>query len=241
MRLSGLLSTLEQSIAKYGYKDYLHHQNELLPSLIKQVASIPRETFGSYDIPSRAEESYSNAKIKPIVWTDVYKDPEYSYGITIFRLFKNQKMPLHDHPDISGINYLLSGNVTHHSYDIVDVLNMDKKQFIGIKYPESNYKQDEAIITLPNKENLHEFTANENTAILQILLPDFDHKQRICSYWKVENNLSNDIKHNCLVNLQKNQTIEMNNITIDDIVGLNIIPEPKDKVDINSPFDGILE
>ena len=47
MRLSGLLSTLEQSIAKYGYKDYLHHQNELLPSLIEQVRSIPRDTFGT--------------------------------------------------------------------------------------------------------------------------------------------------------------------------------------------------
>ena len=78
-------------------------------------------------------------------------------------------MPLHDHPDISGINYLLKGNVIHQSYDIVDVLNVDKRQFIGIKYPQHEYKTNEAIMTLPNKRiciNL----ANENTAILQILL-----------------------------------------------------------------------
>ena len=58
--------SLEQSIAKYGYNNHLHHQNELLPSLIQQISS-SKDSFGSYDIPSHAEERYLNTKIKPIV------------------------------------------------------------------------------------------------------------------------------------------------------------------------------
>lgn len=241
MRLSNLITTLENSIAKYGYTNYAHHQNELLPSLIKQISTMPREAFGSYQIPSHAEENYKNKETKPIVWTHIYQDADHSYGISMFRLFSGGKMPLHDHPDISGINYLLKGSVDAQSYDIIDVINVDKQEFIGIKYPPKKYKENEAIITLPNKDNIHEFTATENTAILQILLPEFDHKQRICSYWKVMDNLSNDKKNTALVDLQKNQTVKMENISMDNIVGLKIIPEPRDKVDVDVPFDGILE
>merc|ERR1712129_565667 len=113
----------------------------LIPSLIKQISAIPKNNFGSYRIPLHAEESYANAKIKPIVWSDVYRDG-HSYAITLFRLFKGSRMPLHDHPQIAGINYLLSGDVMHQSYDLIDVRNADKGQFIGIRYDSSHLKED---------------------------------------------------------------------------------------------------
>ena len=240
MRLSNIITTLEESIAKYGTNSFLYHQNELFPSLIKQISAIPRGSFGSYRIPSHAEERYENVPIKPIVWSNIYNDG-HSYSITLFRLFKGSRMPLHDHPDISGINYLLSGDILHQSYDVVDVLNADKRQFVGIKYKETHLKENDVIVTLPHKENIHEFVANENTSILQILVPDYDQKQRRCSYWEVDNDLDNGIKHHSFVELERNKTIDITNLSMNDIVGLTIIPEAKDKLDINVPFDGLID
>eukprot|EP01084_Bolivina_argentea_P229714 387640_1 len=128
MRLPALIQTLEESIARWGLHNHVYNQNELIPSLIKQMSSIPRESLGSFTIPSRAEDKYKKALIKPIMWTDIYRDPEHAYAITLFRLFKGSRMPLHDHPDISGINYLLCGDIQLQSYDIVDVLNVDNWQ-----------------------------------------------------------------------------------------------------------------
>ena len=234
--IRGLITTLEHSISKYGITNHLHHETALLPSLVNQIASIPRSNFGSYQIPSHVERDD-----KPIVWTDIFKDPEASYSIVIFRLFKGGKMPLHDHPNISGINYLLSGAVHHQSYDIVDVLNAEQGQFVGIQYPSSDLKENDVITTLPHKNNIHTFTALENTSVLQILVPDYDHKERRCAYWKVVGGLSNDVKHKTVGDIQRNKTFDVVNLSMDDIIGLNIIPTPADKVDANVPFDGELD
>ena len=235
MALSNLIITMEEAIAKYGLNN-LHHHSDLLPSLIRQVQEIKIKSpsiLGSYAIPKHAEETYAHQANKPIVWTDIYKDPSFAYSITIFRLFKGGTMPLHDHPSIYGINYLLSGSIGHKSYDILDALDVHKGEFIGLQYPLREYLEDDAIMTLPQKENLHEFIATENSSILQILIPDFDHQERVCSYWEVFNDVNMDIKNDIIK--------KRDDLCVEDIIGLRMISEPRSKIDINVPFDGVID
>lgn len=233
--IRGLITSLEHSITKYGITNHQHHETTLLPSLVQQISAIPRSAFGSYCIPSHVERDD-----KPIVWTDIDRDPNASYSIVIFRLFKGGRMPLHDYPAISGINFILSGSIHHQSYDIVDVLNAERGQFAGIQYPASDLGENDVITTLPHRQNLHQFEALENTSILQILVPDYNQERR-CAYWEVMDLLDNAVKQKTIGDIQRNKVFEATNLTMDDVVALNVIPTPKDKVDANVPFDGLLD
>merc|ERR1711971_204854 len=104
---------------------------------------------------------------------------------------------------MSGINYVLDGAVQHRAMDIVDVVNTEQGRFVGIKHAETRVAQDEVMVTLPHKQNIHGFTATENTAVLQILVPDYDHKERVCSYWEVDEQLDAAIKHKCKMEIEK--------------------------------------
>merc|ERR1712154_314525 len=102
---------------------------------------------------------------------------------------------------------------------IVDVVNAQKGQFVGLKYAETEVRTDEVLLTLPHKQNIHGFTAMENTSVLQILLPDYDHSERVCSYWEVDASISASIKHKCKMEIEKSMTLHhASNVSMDDII-----------------------
>ncbi len=59
-------------------------------------------------------------------------------------------------------------------------------------------KKDEIIWLTPEKGNVHSFTALENSAILDILAPDYDNNARYCNFYKeIEDNQTKKSIINC--------------------------------------------
>lgn len=42
---------------------------------------------------------------------------------------------------------------------------------------------EEIVLLTPDRGNIHSFKAVENTAILDVLLPNYDHKKRFCNFY----------------------------------------------------------
>ena len=94
-------------------------------------------------------------------------------------------MPLHNHPKMMVIAYLVQGSIQGKLYSqtSVDMVFLKKEIKLG-------KKQFACIDGLRTMEyNLHEFEALEDTLILDILFPDYD-EERDCSFYKEEEEIS---------------------------------------------------
>lgn len=94
-------------------------------------------------------------------------------------------MPIHNHPFMMVIAYLIQGSIKVKLYSPTSTnmifekkeIKMNKKQFVCI----------DGFRTM--QYNLHEFEALEDTLILDILFPDYD-EERDCSYFREEKEIS---------------------------------------------------
>lgn len=109
-------------------------------------------------------------------------------------------MPLHDHPNMSVFFRLVFGELKYYGYDKIDekfkynefsgdeyLEMLDKKTVIKAKRTkEMTIKQDSQLFVRPSMNNMHTFTATENSCFFDICLPNYtpnSHKRRI-TYFK---------------------------------------------------------
>ena len=197
----GIVTMIERHILKNGVENHVAHREILIPQIVSYVADIPMDHYGMIGLPDISlikkhfsNEFSSNSGTLPLVWTNIYQCPDNSFVINMFRLYKTSNMPIHDHKNISGINYLLSGKINHQSYDFVNNNNNDSMRKVKIN-EKKIYNEKECVVTLDNRENIHCFEAMEDTSIFQILVPNYDHdiKSRPCNYYEFVNQESNDV------------------------------------------------
>lgn len=121
------------------------------------------------------------------------------FTIAIFFFPKGIQMPLHDHPNMMVISKILEGEVERTSIDFKndDVqINLPKKIYFNdkmdeeliikdLKLKKDVLKKEELDYLTPSKYNLHQFKARENSAMLDILVPSYNLKERYCNFYEI--------------------------------------------------------
>lgn len=124
-----------------------------------------------------------------IGYQEVYDGPDMT--CCIFLLPKGAKLPLHDHPGMCVVGRLLFGRMRTISYDLVQPEGGNPAPRLGAPRRvrlESDVVHGGEPMTFdlePDRGNLHEIEALEDSAFFDILLPPYDWEgNRECTYYE---------------------------------------------------------
>jgi len=158
-----------------------------------------------------------------ISFINIFEDQDICVGV--FCLGKGSFLDLHDHPNMLVMTKYLMGSVQYRSLDLVDksqqiklptLLYQDERtDIIGTQLEatvrtEKVIKAGEISYLTPDNGNIHKFTALENTAFLDILLPNYNETDRYCNYY-VEVPFGEESKEQFTCNMEMEPNQEQKN------------------------------
>jgi len=111
------------------------------------------------------------------VWTNIFESNEFS--VNIFHLPKDMIIPIHDHPDMTGINFVLHGSIEYTSYTVT---KPDEAVLCNRVVTTPDMR---AILTHKKEGNLHTLLAFEDSSVFQVLTPSYNDEHRACSFYSV--------------------------------------------------------
>lgn len=115
-----------------------------------------------------------------ITYIEVFEDRNLSIGL--FCMGKGSSFPIHDHPHMIGITFLLTGRISYRNFDKISTDDFGVITTITTRQGDAIGPQILALTA--NKGNLHEIRAHENSIILDIFLPSYSEDERPCTYYK---------------------------------------------------------
>lgn len=113
-----------------------------------------------------------------ITFINVY--PYKLMWIGVYCMSQGTKFPLHDHPDMIGIARLFNGRVRYRNLDIVSSTGGLSEAKLTAQGEASG---PNLLLLTPNKGNIHEIEALEDSIMLDLFLPNYG-KSRICTYFE---------------------------------------------------------
>jgi len=156
--------------------------------------------FCDVHLPARlfSNSDQSEASSNQVEYFSVYEDEIVTVGVFIIR--SGAKIPLHDHPDMTGIIKVLHGKLEINSYDVIN-FNLDPSNDSDSNYytkpltarknpPLILSASDKCSLLTPIKSNIHEVKCiNGPAAFLDVLSPPYDSDSgdkvpRSCHYFK---------------------------------------------------------
>lgn len=107
-----------------------------------------------------------------------------NFDIAIFMIPKGQRLPVHDHPNMSVISKVVEGALRVRSFSPISSTEEEART---VRQEEFCTKQskDEAWLLSPTVGNFHEFTAESACVIFDVLLPPYEYPHRPCNYYEV--------------------------------------------------------
>ncbi|CAG9800348.1 unnamed protein product [Chironomus riparius] len=131
----------------------------------------------------------------PCTFVNIYEKLDSPFSMSIFIIDENYKMPLHDHPNMTGILKVISGKLKAECYTQIttDKENGLLEKIVQVEQPKILTETSEAAVLYPDNCNYHELTALEGpAAFFDILSPpysdisDSSPNARHCSFFKKE-------------------------------------------------------
>lgn len=148
-----------------------------------------------------------------ISYFNIVDDKDISIGI--FCLAQGASLKLHDHPNMLVLSKILHGAVHSRSMDLVDrsvqfelpkmLFQEDDPVVVGTKLEatvafDGVLKKEDISYLNPEMKNVHSFKALEDTAILDILIPNYDDENRFCNFYLEVNEENEEIKLDEIIN-----------------------------------------
>ncbi|CAD8197398.1 unnamed protein product [Paramecium pentaurelia] len=193
--------------SKRIYSQFLLHGPKYLDTFDYQ----PITTFTIEALKTKSLQDYINKNLtmyQEISMLPIQFEPDNSFAFAIFTLAPQVTMPLHDHPDMFVLSYVLHGEGIREGWNIKQVdqekVNQFKKTTIqqdirveAEELPSLSLKTGDICYTTPNKCNLHSFINNSSTqpfVFLDIIVPHYDESiNRTITYFQ-RNNKENQLK-----------------------------------------------
>lgn len=180
--------------------DYLnkYHECEKMINLISYVnENIDRKLINITELNQR--EFFMNKDSQMFDCIDIL-DESPNFNIGVFLIPKGNTIPLHNHPDMFVISKVIWGSVLINCFDRKDQKDKQLEEYDVFQANEKekiNLKINDIAILTPNKNNIHEVIAHEDSAFFDIILPAYsDEESRSCDYYEkltVANSDINDI------------------------------------------------
>jgi len=117
------------------------------------------------------------------------------FDIALFTIPAGKRLPLHNHPEMTVISKFLDGSVRYRAFDWLSNISsmpLSRRRKAILTTDCTMNATSEPIIVEPNKGNVHDITALNNTILLDILSPPYSVGIRDCTYFK-EKNIENNI------------------------------------------------
>jgi len=193
---------------KNKYLDNYHNCDK-----IKDLISFSKQNINNKIInitDKNKNEFFKNINNGMFDYIDIL-DNTPNFNVGIFLIPKGNCIPLHNHPNIFVISKVIWGSVIINSFDKkiendennINIFNHNNSNSEYIFKVEENEKinltaNDNQIgVLTPNKNNIHEVIANEDSAFFDIIIPAYDEGQnRPCDYYeklKIKNNNREEI------------------------------------------------
>lgn len=110
-----------------------------------------------------------------------------NYTIAAFILPPGSSIPLHDHPHMYVVSRVLWGTLHVKAFDIFpdDSARLPDQQLLAKRNEDFIIPAGDVKALTPTASNVHSFSAEEWTAVFDILLPPYDAlEDRHCTYYK---------------------------------------------------------
>ncbi|XP_040574883.1 2-aminoethanethiol dioxygenase [Lepeophtheirus salmonis] len=178
-------------MAKSTFSSRKGQITKLDDQLIKALNAVTLE-----DILTDPQAVFHLIKGLPLYYVDLYEDKNVSIGV--FLLNKSGKIPLHDHPRMTGVIKCIEGSIKVSSYTSVE---QAKEDGITLATPHGDVimsvSTDPKMLT-PTSQNIHEVhnaSASSPAAFLDLLSPPYNmpntpvfsprDEVRNCNYYEV--------------------------------------------------------
>lgn len=104
------------------------------------------------------------------------------FDIQVFVIPKGKELPLHDHPNMMVLSKLITGSLSVRSFNCEKANN--KNSFISKEIPTKKTSSDNAWLLTPQEGNIHELKGEENSIVLDVLMPPYMQPDRPCNYYR---------------------------------------------------------
>ena len=101
-------------------------------------------------------------------------------GMSLFFLSKGTGFPLHDHPQMIALSYLLKGTIHCRN---VDILSVRRSYFEAVEVRNEVVNGPSLLTLTPDAGNLHSLAAREDCILLDVFLPNYS-DTRDCTFFK---------------------------------------------------------
>ena len=102
-------------------------------------------------------------------------------SLKIFSMSSGTYFPIHDHPEMIGLIYLISGEISYSNYSILS--QNSEKTYVKL-VSNGNLRSSEFMTLAPKYQNLHKITATANSLLFDIFIPNYCSKKRPCTYYR---------------------------------------------------------
>ena len=120
-----------------------------------------------------------------------------SFHVSVFILPRGKGLPLHDHPGMTVLSKLISGQLNVRSFSPVSNGGGELTAFSSKPLPKVHAKltqssirttKDDAWLLTPYEDNIHEFSvsieATGPAVVFDVLLPPYHEPERPCNYYR---------------------------------------------------------
>ena len=176
--------TSSTTIRDLDWKNFINEIQELAPQyenanfneeayLSKLVAMSKRLNLSDKEI-QRHYSGYQNRRKNFPEFTKMHK--EKAFQITLLEFETGEKIPLHDHPDMSGVILCAKGSIDIDNFDLLASKSFNKK--LLLRQTDSVTMKPGMVGSLSStKGNIHSLRAREFTRLIDIFTPPYDQRR----------------------------------------------------------------
>lgn len=160
------------------------YKNGCNPKLYESILSqssieIYQKLLGNREFVEAVNHAQSCTRFSKRYWMYQALRNTESFQIGILTLYRSKKVPLHDHPDAFGAQYVISGKVSIKKYQYLND-KAEKKSIVELqKVADLKLSQGEVSSYQPVRGNIHQLESlTERTVLLSMVIHPYDLKDR---------------------------------------------------------------
>jgi cysteamine dioxygenase len=172
----------------------------------KQVKRLLRQcNFPEFENVKLAFESYENKRENWFEYDELHK--EVDYQVSLFQFEKGEYIPHHDHPNMTGVLNVVSGDLLARNFDFVEELAETREvtyetgykatlqKCVLMEVENEVLKEGDIGILTADEGNIHSIMPNEFTQMVDVFTPAYNEETKAKWFQVIEEEFYNGQKN----------------------------------------------